>query len=448
MAHVSDYKKKTVKEFSDLIKEYPIVGALDMENLSALQLQKMRQQLRGKVLIKMTKRRLLKYAFDAIKKDKKNIEQLVPHLKGMPAVLFTKENPFSLYKKIEKSKSKAPAKPGQKAPNDIVVPAGPTPFAPGPIISELGSVKIKAGIDKGKVVIKEDSLVAKEGDVINDTLASVLSRLGITPMEVGLNLTAVYEDGDIYTKDVLAIDEEEYVNNVAKAHSWSLNLAVFAGIPSKDTIELLLAKAFNDSKALALSENILADIVVEQLVGKAEAGAKSLAAQSKFDVQAKKSEVEEEKPEKPKPEEKKVEEVKPETPKPAEKVEELKPEIKEEPVKEPPKAEKKEEPEPEIKPEQPKPDVPESKKEEKPQKQPEPKPVKQEKPAEEVDKAVEDMVEQAKKFSKGEKKPTADELLEEVKEEEKPEEPKEEVKKEPERVPTAAELAAKKQKEK
>ena len=47
-----------------------------------------------------------------------------------------------------------------------MIPAGPTPFAPGPIIGELGMLKIKAGIEAGKVVIKEDAHVAKKGDVI------------------------------------------------------------------------------------------------------------------------------------------------------------------------------------------------------------------------------------------------------------------------------------------
>jgi large subunit ribosomal protein L10 len=42
-----------------------------------------------------------------------------------------------LYKILQKSKSSAPAKAGQTAPNDIYVKAGKTSFAPGPIIGEL-----------------------------------------------------------------------------------------------------------------------------------------------------------------------------------------------------------------------------------------------------------------------------------------------------------------------
>jgi len=35
-------------------------------------------------------------------------------------------------------------------------------------------------------------LVAKEGDIITGALAGILTRLGIEPMEVGLNIKAIF----------------------------------------------------------------------------------------------------------------------------------------------------------------------------------------------------------------------------------------------------------------
>ncbi len=218
-------KQDVVAEFLKLIEEYPIVGAVDVENLPALQLNRMRAQLRGTVLVKMTKRRLLTHALNASKKE--NVKELIPYLKGMPALIFTKESPFKLFKILKKNKSKSPIKGGQTAPKDIIVPAGPTSFAPGPIIGELGAFKIKAGIDGGKVAIKEDSLVAKEGTVVSAKLAAILTRLGIEPMDIGLNLTAVWENGLILKKDVLDVDEEQYQSDIASAASWAFNLAMY-----------------------------------------------------------------------------------------------------------------------------------------------------------------------------------------------------------------------------
>jgi large subunit ribosomal protein L10 len=268
-AKIPDAKKKVIDEFVKLAKEYPIVGAVNMENLPTKQLQNMRAQLREKVVLKMSKRRLMKIALEKAAKDKPGIEKLIPHLKGMPALLFTKDNPFSLYKTLSKNKSSAPIKAGQKAPNDIVVPAGPTGFAPGPIIGQLGAAGIAAGIENGKVAIKKDSTVAKEGDTISADLAGILTRLGIEPMEIGLDLIATFEDGNIFTKDVLAIDEDEYLNNLTNAHRWAFNLAMETGILTKETTTLLITKAFTDAKALARECGIYADIVMPELLAKA-----------------------------------------------------------------------------------------------------------------------------------------------------------------------------------
>ena len=268
--HVAQYKKETVKRLVTLMNEYPIVAALNMENMPAKQLQIMKAQLRGKAEIIMTKKRLIRVVIEKVKDSKKGIEQLEPNLKGMPALLFTKENPFKIYMFISKNKSPAPAKSGQEAPKDIIVPAGPTPFAPGPIIGELGALKIKTGVEGGKVAIKDDCVVAKAGDIISEALASVLTRLNIMPMELGLDITAIYEKGVIYKRDVLDVDEEKYIENLVQAHTWALNLAVEAGIVNAVTAEVMIQKAFRDSKGLALEANILADLVVEELLGRAE----------------------------------------------------------------------------------------------------------------------------------------------------------------------------------
>ncbi|RLE39232.1 50S ribosomal protein L10, partial [Candidatus Woesearchaeota archaeon] len=281
MAHVSQAKKEIVKKLVDFINKYSVIGIVNMENLPTKQLQKMREQLRGKVVLIVAKRRLIKIAIDSIK-DKLGIEQLKDNLVGMPGLLFTNENPFSLYKTLQKSKSSAPAKPGQKAPRSIVVQAGPTNFAPGPIIGELGSVGIKTSVEGGKLAIKEDKVVANEGDIISEKLAGILARLGIEPMEIGLDLVAAYENGTIYTKKILAIDEEEYKSNLAQAHRWAFNLAIETVIYTRDTITFMITKAFRDSKNLALEQNIIADLVAEEILTKAEVQAKMLSLETKF----------------------------------------------------------------------------------------------------------------------------------------------------------------------
>src|SRR3989338_4811061 len=274
--HVAESKKEIAKNIQKLILEYPIIAAVNMENLPAPQLQQMRAQLRGKIILTMTKRRIIKHAIEGIKDKKKNIEKIEPELKGMPALIFTKENPFLLFKTLKRSKTKAPAKAGQTAPFDIKVLKGPTSFAPGPIIGELAQLGIKSGVEGGKVTIKEDSIVVREGQKISAKTAEILARLGIEPMEVGLNVTAVYENGEIFKASILDIDEDKFKADLQKAASWALNLAVDSAYTTKETINTIIAKAFNDAKALGLSQEIIDEGIIDLLLGKAEVSALSL----------------------------------------------------------------------------------------------------------------------------------------------------------------------------
>src|SRR5690349_8223957 len=135
-AHVSEEKKQTVQQLVKLIDEYPIIAVVNMESLPARNLASMWTKMRDKVVISMTKKRIIKLAIEGSKKE--GIQELNKHLKGMPALLFTRDNPFALYKTLKKNQSKAAIKGGQIAPTDLMVPAGPTSFPPGPIIGELG----------------------------------------------------------------------------------------------------------------------------------------------------------------------------------------------------------------------------------------------------------------------------------------------------------------------
>ncbi len=270
-------KQTTVNEFADLIKNNSVIALVDVTNLPAAPYQVMTKQLRkNNVIMRMTKKTILKRVFEKAKTDKPGIEKLEEKFRGMPLLLFTNENPFKLYRLIKKSKSPAPAKPGQIAPKDIVVPAGPTPFTPGPIISELGKVGLKAGVVEGKIVIKEPATIVKEGEKIKKEVADILSKLNIMPMEIGLNIVTVYEKGTYYDRSVLDVDEDKLKADITQAHRWSFNLAIEAGVLNKDTVTLLLQKAFRESKSVAIEGNVLTDITRDAILAKAAAQAAAI----------------------------------------------------------------------------------------------------------------------------------------------------------------------------
>ncbi|MBI2134122.1 50S ribosomal protein L10 [Candidatus Woesearchaeota archaeon] len=275
-AKVAKYKIERVDELAGLIRPYPFVGIVNMENIPAPQLQRMRSQLKDKLLISMSKKRLINLSIDASEKDKKGISELKKFITGMPALLFTKENPFKLASILKKSKTSAPAKAGQVSPRDIVIPAGPTQFAPGPIISELSAVGLKTGVEGGKVSIRQEQILVREGEKINQKVADVMAKLAIHPMEIGLDLVAIYENGTIYTKDVLAVDEQQYINDIKLTFSQARNLSVYIAFPTKDSINAIIGKAHNDAKSLAFAKELVSDLVVHKQAVDAERQAEAI----------------------------------------------------------------------------------------------------------------------------------------------------------------------------
>ena len=272
---VSTKKKRIVQKLTADIQKSTVVGIVNMENLPAAQLQVMRSTLKKqKVSIMMARKRLLHRALEGSKKD--NIAHLIEKMKGMPAVLLTSSNPFSLYSTIQKNKSESSAKPGQIAPRDLIVKAGPTTFAPGPIISELAAVGIKTKVDQGKLAILQDTVIVKEGGVISQKVAETLKRLDIKPMEIGLDLVAVWENGVVFAAKQLHIDEAEYARDITQAAQWAMNLAIEAAYPSVDTIELLLQTAQRGARSLSIEQGILTDQTADEILAKAEREALSV----------------------------------------------------------------------------------------------------------------------------------------------------------------------------
>ena len=274
MVMVSKKKIETVKQVTEMVKQHPVVGILDMHALPARQLHHIRSKLRGQATIRMVKKRLI----NLILKNSglKDIETLTQYIQGEPALLLSKENPFKLARIIEESKSSAFAKPGDIAPHDIVVKAGPTPLPPGPAIGDFQKLKIPAGVEGDKIAVKQDTVVAKEGDEISPQLAAMLSKLGIEPMEIGLNLLAVWENGTIYDKDLLFIPQEKYIDDLKNAHSRAFRLAFSIGYYIKDNITLFLQKAHREAVALALDRGIPTKETVPALLAKAHAQMEAL----------------------------------------------------------------------------------------------------------------------------------------------------------------------------
>jgi large subunit ribosomal protein L10 len=264
--HLPQWKRDEVEEIKRGSEEHQVVGLVDMYGIPAKQVQQIRKNLRGVATVKMTRNTLIEHAMSEMGGQ---VEDLKGHLSGQSALIFTDENPFKLFKLLEQTKTKMAAKPGETAPEDIVVPKGPTSFKPGPIVGELQQVGIPAAIEGGKVKIRDTKTVVKKGEVINKKMADALVKLDIKPMDVGLILQAAFYRDSIFTPDLLAIDETQYYNNVVLAAQQAFNLSVNAAIPTPTTIGAIIGKAFRDARNLGVEASIYEKDIADLIVGRA-----------------------------------------------------------------------------------------------------------------------------------------------------------------------------------
>lgn len=276
-AKINPRNKVFAEKIRAYAKKYSIIGVVDVEGLPAPQFQRIRANLKKTAEVLIVKKNLIELVLSELESSHKGISELVAKAGGVVGLIFTNDNPFTMYKAVKKSKSSAPAKAGATAPKNIIVPAGPTSFSPGPIIGELGALKIKAGINGGKVEIKEDSEVAKEGDVISEALAGVLTRLGIEPMEVGLNIKAVYESGTLYTRETLDVDEDAILADLKAEAARASALAYGLGYITKDNVERFVSESARDALTLGIELAYPAAETIKQLASKANAQASGLA---------------------------------------------------------------------------------------------------------------------------------------------------------------------------
>jgi large subunit ribosomal protein L10 len=277
MAHVAGWKKDAVTDLAKQISKSKVVGIINVHGVPAPAFQTMRTNLRGKAEITMLKNTLLKIALQQAGKDKKGLDMLAASVDGQCAVVTSELNPFRLFKQLDSTKTKMPARGGEVAPDDIEIKAGETPFKPGPVVGELQKAGLPAAIEQGKVVIKKDKLLVKKGDKIPRDVALVLSKLEIYPLTVGLDLSAVFEDGMIYKKDVLAVDDAMVLSQVKFAAAGAMNLAIFISYPTKQSIRPMLANAHYKALNFAVNTNIANKVTIKLMLAKANAQMLSLA---------------------------------------------------------------------------------------------------------------------------------------------------------------------------
>ena len=271
---VLEAKSTEVEAIKDILKEYKSIGIASLKKVRASQLQELKKSMAGKVYLRVLKNTLIKIALEEMENEE--LKKLEAYLDGSNVYLFTDLNPFKLALLLERGKVKTTAKSGDIAAMDVVIPASNTGQPPGPVISQLNAVGLPTRIESGSVWISKDTLVVRRGEIINERLAGVLSKLGVKAVELGISMRAVFDDGMIISGDQLKVDVDATRKSVQASNGEAFALALEIGYASKDTIKPLLQRAHQKAVALSVSAAFPTKETIADIIRKANAEMTSL----------------------------------------------------------------------------------------------------------------------------------------------------------------------------
>jgi large subunit ribosomal protein L10 len=244
--HVSEQKKRRVKELAELMKKKSVM-VVSVKGLRSAQFQDIKKKVRATMNIQVAKKSTIDFALDH--SGIKELHGLVPYVTESTAILFSNDDAFEIAGVLADQKSPKKAKAGQISPEDLVVKAGPTELIPGPDISALSAVGLKPKVEGGKIAVMMDHVLCKSGEVISEQKAAILSKLGIVPFKIGLEPIAAYMDGIVYTG--IKIDKPAMIAELESAYARALPFAVEVAYVTDGTIDFIIGKAAMQEKALA-----------------------------------------------------------------------------------------------------------------------------------------------------------------------------------------------------
>ena len=244
---VPEKKVKAVKELAGKIKSSRTLMVVSIKGLRSRQFQEIKKQIRDKVYISVSKKNIM---MRSVKEVGGNILELEKYIGDSTAFAISDVEGFELAGILAAKKTPVFAKAGQVAPTDIEIKAGPTTLVPGPAISELGAVGLEISVENGKIAIRKDKTIVREGETIRENVAAILQKLDVKPFSVGLNPVAVYDSksGKIYTD--IKIDSDAARKELAEAAGKALGFAQKIVYVTKETLGYLLAKASLNAKAI------------------------------------------------------------------------------------------------------------------------------------------------------------------------------------------------------
>jgi len=248
------WKAHYFMRIENLFAEYPKCFLVGVDNVGSKQMQEIRQAMRGHGEILMGKNTMIRKAIrEQVKEEAPG--RLLPYIIGNVGFVFTNEDLSEIRKKLLENKRGAPAKAGALAPCDVTLPPQNTGMGPEKT-SFFQALQIPTKITRGTIEILNEVYLIKTGDKVGASEAALLNMLNIQPFSYGLAMRHVYDNGAIYSPEVLDITTEELINRFQQGVNNIAAVSLEIGYPTKASIPHSIANAFKNLLAVAAETDV------------------------------------------------------------------------------------------------------------------------------------------------------------------------------------------------
>jgi len=257
-----DAKAEYFVKLEKLLKEYNTIFVVNVDNVGSNQMHQVRKELRGKAVILMGKNTMVRKAIRNVLADHPDFEKLLPIVKGNIGFVFTNEDLKEIRDAIKSNRVQAPARAGAIAPVDVFVPPGNTGMEPGQT-SFFQALGIPTKISRGTIEIVNEVHLVKVGEKVGPSEATLLNKLNISPFTYGLTVEHIYDNGNVFTPEVLDITDDDLIENLVNGIKNIAALSLEINYPTVASVPHSLANGYKNLIAISLVSDYCLDSVKE-----------------------------------------------------------------------------------------------------------------------------------------------------------------------------------------
>lgn len=235
-----------------LFREYNKIFVVNVDNVTSTQMHQIRASLRGQAVILMGKNTMVRKAMREVVEENPKLEALVSCIRGNVGLVFTHNDLRAIRDIMTANRVQAGAKVGLVAQKDIYIPGGNTGIDPNKT-SFFQALGIPTKVVKGAIEIVSDVLIVKTGQKVGASEATLMNMLNVMPFTFGLTVIDIYDDGSIFSPNILDVTDEILTGHVQAAIKNIAAISLATNFPTTAAVPHLLVNAYKNILGVALA---------------------------------------------------------------------------------------------------------------------------------------------------------------------------------------------------